>query len=172
MALFVLRAVSGSTLREQPRTMAVKTLAAAPSTSELGIFVLRIGLGIVFTMHGWQKLFQMGVPGVASFFGMIGVPAPEIAAAVVTILELTGGIMLLLGLFVRWIAIPLALDMLTAALVVHLPGGFFAPDGVEMVLLPLAGSVALILAGPGRFALDQIVLSPRSQTAPLVANTR
>ena len=119
---------------------------------------MRVGLGIVFLMHGWQKLFQMGIPGVSGFFGMIGVPVPELAAIVVSVLELAGGLAVLLGLFTRWVAIPLAIDMLVAALLVHLPGGFFAPDGVEMVLLPLAGSVTLALAGSGAFALDGLLM--------------
>jgi hypothetical protein len=36
-------------------------------------------------------------------------------------------------------------------------GGFFAPDGIEMVLLPLAGSIALTLTGPGAYALDGLL---------------
>src|SRR4051794_13081247 len=88
------------------------------SAAGLGLLVLRVGLGIVFAMHGWQKLFQMGIPGVAGFFGMIGVPAPEVAALLVSLIELLGGVALLLGLFIRWVAIPLAVDMLVAALLV------------------------------------------------------
>ena len=142
--------------------MDLKRSVDPTSNMGLGLLVLRLGLGFVFVMHGWQKLFEVGIPGVVSFFGMIGVPAPELAATFVPVLELAGGIMLLLGLFARWVAIPLALDMLVAALLVHLPGGFFAPDGVEMVLLPLAGSIALVLAVPGQFALDQVLIQTRS----------
>jgi len=136
----------------------------------LGLFVLRLGLGIVFVMHGWQKLFQMGIPGVAGFFGMVGVPAPEVAATLVSVVELAGGLALLIGLFTRWVAIPLAIDMLVAALLVHMQGGFFAPDGVEMVLMPLAGSIALVLAGPGSFTLDGLLT--RRQPANAVRNER
>ena len=41
----------------------------------------------------------------------------------------------------------------------HLPAGFFAPNGVELVFLLLGGSVAL--AGPGAFALDRLIARPR-----------
>src|SRR5690349_9371006 len=98
--------------------------------TSFGLLVLCVGLGIVFAMHGWQKLFQLGVPGVAGFFGMLGVPVPEVAAIVVSLLELIGGVTIVIGLFTRCLAIPLAIDMLVAALLVHIWGGFFAPNGV------------------------------------------
>lgn len=139
---------------------------AEPTTArtDLGLMVLRLGLGIVFFMHGWQKLFQMGIPGVTGFFGMLGAPVPMVAATLVTVLELVGGAMLIAGLFTRWVSIALAVEMLVAMLLVHLPGGFFAPDGVELVLTLLAGSVALALAGPGAYALDQIVTRQQPAT--------
>ena len=55
-----------------------------------------------------------------------------------------------------------ALDMLVASLLVHLPAGFFLPNGVELVLLLLAGAVALVLTGPGAFALDRLIAAPGS----------
>lgn len=131
------------------------------SRADLGLTVLRIGLGIVFLMHGWQKLFQMGIPGVSGFFDTVGIPAPMLVASAIIALELIGGAALLIGLFTRWVALAFAAEMLVAALLVHLPGGFFAPDGIEMVLLPLAGSIALALAGPGAYALGRIIAPQR-----------
>lgn len=140
--------------------------------TSFGLLVLRVGLGIVFAMHGWQKLFQMGIPGVAGFFGMLGVPAPEMAAVVVSLVELVGGMALVIGLFTRWVAIPLAIDMLVAALLVHIWGGFFAPNGVEMVLLPLAASIALVLAGPGALAVDGLPRKPAGGPAVSASGER
>ena len=127
---------------------------------ELGIAILRVAIGVTFFMHGWQKLFEMGVSGVAAFFGQLGIPAPMAAATVIVVLELVGGAALVAGLFTRWVAIPLALDMLVASLLVHLPAGFFAPNGVELVFLLLGGAAALALAGPGAFALDRLIARP------------
>ena len=56
-----------------------------------GIALLRIVVGIVFVMHGQQKLFEMGVGGVGGFFASLGVPAPQLAAVVVSLLETAGG---------------------------------------------------------------------------------
>ena len=64
---------------------------------------------------------------------------------------------LMLGLVTRWAAIPLAIDMLVAMAVVHLPGGFFLPNGIEYALTLLAGCLALSLLGPGAFALDNVM---------------
>jgi putative oxidoreductase len=140
--------------------------------ASFGLLVLRVGLGIVFAMHGWQKLFQMEIPGVAGFFGTIGVPVPEVAALLVSLVELIGGVALVIGLGTRWVAIPLAIDMLVAALLVHVWSGFFAPAGVEMVLLPLAGSIALLLAGPGALAIDGLLRKPASQPVTTVSSER
>jgi len=76
-----------------------------------GITVMRVVVGIVFLLHGGQKFFVWGFGGVAAFMGQIGIPAPMLAAVVVTLVEFLGGLALLLGLFTRWVAIPLAVNM-------------------------------------------------------------
>jgi putative oxidoreductase len=131
-----------------------------------GITALRVIVGVTFLMHGWEKLVLMGVPATAHFFGDLGVPLPLPAAAGVTGLEVVGGLALIAGLLTRWVAIPLALDMATAIVLVHLPLGFFSGDGgYELVLLLLVSSVALALTGSGAFALDGFVGQPRPRAA-------
>ena len=90
-----------------------------------GITVLRVVVGMVFLVHGGQKLFVFGFGGVAAFLGQVGIPAPGLAAVILTAVESLGGLALLLGLFTRWAAIPLAIVMLVAILTVHLKAGFF-----------------------------------------------
>jgi putative oxidoreductase len=122
-----------------------------------GIAVLRIAVGIVFLAHGGQKLFMVGFGGVAGFLGQLGIPAPMLAAVIVTLVEFLGGLALLLGLFTRWAAIPLALNMVVAILTVHLPGGFFLPDGYEYALTLLAANVALALLGSGEASVERLL---------------
>ncbi|MCB0192383.1 MAG: DoxX family protein [Anaerolineae bacterium] len=126
-----------------------------PISPEWGIAILRIVVGIVFLVHGYQKLFLMGFGGVAGFFGSLGIPLPMVAAIVVTLLEFFGGLALILGLFSRWIAIPLAIDMLVAIGTVHLANGFSVSNGgYEFVLTLMAASITLALAGSGALSID------------------
>ena len=134
-------------------------------TQPWGLTVLRIVTGVIFLMHAWQKLAIFSIPGFTGFLAQAGVPAPGSAAVVVIAVELIGGVALVLGLGTRWAALLLAFDMLVALLTVHLPGGFFVPEGIEFVLLLLAANVALALAGSGALALDAILPGRRS-TAP------
>jgi putative oxidoreductase len=123
--------------------------------------LVRIIVGVVFLAHGSQKLFSLGFQGVAGFFTQIGVPLPGVAAPVVTLVEVLGGIALLLGVLTRWAGILLALDMLGAIVFVHLKGGFFVPSGVEFVLTLLVLNVTLALAGPGNLAVDTLLAGRR-----------
>ena len=138
-------------------------------TAAWGLFALRVVVGLVFFMHGQQKLFDNGVDGVEQFFGSQGIPWPGLAAVVVTAVETLGGLALILGLFTRLVALLLAIDNLVATLVVHAENGFFVGNGgVELTLLLLAANVALILAGPGALAADNLLprgrgLSPRGR---------
>ena len=92
------------------------------------------------------------------------------------VLELVGGAALVIGLGTRVVALLLAIDMLGAILIYHLAHGFFAPDGVELVLLLLAGAVTLRSGRPGALALDGLLarpargsLAPAHGSAPLAA---
>jgi putative oxidoreductase len=118
------------------------------------ILPLRLVVGIVFVMHGGQKLFQFGLGGTTAFMGQLGLPLPGLAALVVIAVELGGGLAILLGLFTRVVAVLLAFDMLVALLTVHLRNGFFLPGGVEFVLTLLGGALSLAGLGPGPLSLD------------------
>ena len=119
-----------------------------------GLTVLRIVVGIVFLVHGYQKLFKFGFGGVAGMLGHIGIPLPHVAAVIVTLVEFVGGILLIAGLAVRVAAILLACDMIVAILKVHLPHGFYNQvGGFEFPLTLLAAVICLALAGGGALSL-------------------
>jgi putative oxidoreductase len=68
--------------------------------------------------------------------------------------EFLGGLALVLGLFARWAAGLLAINMAVALLTVHLKGGFFVPEGFEFVLTLLAACLALACLGSGALSVD------------------
>lgn len=122
-----------------------------------GITILRVIVGIVFLVHGSQKLFVFGFSGVAGFLSQIGIPAPGVSAVIVTAVEFLGGLALIFGLFTRWAAFLLVINMLVAILAVHLKGGFFLPNGYEYALTMLAANAGLALTGAGAAALDNVI---------------
>ena len=116
------------------------------SNESWAITILRIVIGIVFAAHGAQKLFQLGIHGVAGFFGAAGIPLPLASATIVTFVEFVGGILLIAGLLTRWAAALNAFDMVVAILVVHLKNGFFDQNhGFEYPLTLLAGATSCLL---------------------------
>jgi putative oxidoreductase len=130
-----------------------------------GIAAIRFIVGVVFLVHGSQKLFMFGFSGVAGFFGQAGIPLPAVSAVVVTLVEFLGGIALIVGLFTRWAALLLAINMLVAVLAVHLKGGFFLPRGYEYALTLLVTNIGLTLTGAGAFAVDNLLAKRRAAPA-------
>ncbi|HWP84357.1 MAG TPA: DoxX family protein [Terriglobia bacterium] len=151
----------------------VQELIHFPYFQGWGIAIVRIVTGIVFCVHGAQKFFVDGLATFAGFLSQYGIPAPHLFSPVVAAVELLGGLALIVGVFTRWAAIPLAINMLVAGAIVHLPNGFFLPAGYEYTLVLLAASVSLFLAGSGAFALDNILFrrtaKPTASHEPVMA---
>jgi putative oxidoreductase len=120
----------------------------------LGLLALRLIIGLVFIMHGGQKLFVKGLPAVAGFLGGLGMQPPAFWAALLTFSELAGGIALIVGVLTRFAALTLGVTMVVAIATVLVSKGFFLP-GYEFALTLLVATVALILTGPGRYAVDR-----------------
>lgn len=137
------------------------TQQAAVGTEDWGRLLLRIALGGVLFAHGLQKFTVMGVGQVGEFFASLGLPAPELAASLVSTLELVGGIALILGVLVRPIAVLAAAELLVASLTAH--DGFYADAGGWELPGVIALSLgALAVLGTGRIT----VLAPISRRIP------
>jgi putative oxidoreductase len=136
-------------------------LIASPIQQQFGIAILRIIAGVVFVAHGAQKVFVYGFGGVGGAFAQMGVPMPTVTGPIIALIELFGGVALIVGLFTRVAALALACDMLGAIILVHAAGGFFLPKGLEFVLMLLGSALALLFAGPGALSVDGALASRR-----------
>ena len=117
----------------------------------LGLLVIRASLGIIFFSHGYPKLAHSGA-GMQGFFVQHGLPGYFVYVA--GVLEVFGGILLVLGLFTRGAALLLALEMGVAIWKVHSAGGIYVVHDYEFPLALLAGSLALATVGAGLVSLD------------------
>ena len=125
---------------------------------DFAILCLRVGLGVIFTAHGMQKLFGAfggsGVSGFADSLKGMGFTPALFWAWVAALAEGLGGLFLLLGITPRISAGLIAIIMLVAIVKVHGPKGFFSMQGgCEYQFLILMTSVAIIIAGAGRFSV-------------------
>jgi len=131
----------------------------------VALTVLRVILGFLFAAHGWQKFNEWTIAGTQASFAKMGVPAADVMAPAIAVLELAGGIALILGILTRVVAALLVLDMLGALFLVHAPAGVFAANGgYELVLLLAAASFALALTGAGRLSLDRALFGRRPES--------
>jgi putative oxidoreductase len=119
------------------------------------LLVIRLALGAVFIAHGAQKFFVQGIAGTVGGFEQMGVPLPSITAPLVATVELAGGAAVLFGVATRLAALLLAIDMLGAIFIVHLPNGFFLPNGIEYALVLFSISLALVMSGAGLISIDR-----------------
>lgn len=123
-----------------------------------GSAVLRLAVGTIFVAHGAQMLFGvwggLGLSGTAAFMGQLGLGPGFPLALLVALVELVGGLMLIIGAFALFAALALAIVMGVAIWKVHLAAGFFLPAGYEYNIVLLGALISLMLTGPGAFSID------------------
>ena len=122
---------------------------------ECAMLILRIGIGVVFVGHGWDKVVTNGIDKVAGFFASMGIPSPTASAYFGGYVELIGGILLIVGLGTNIVSLLLSVVMAGAIYFVHLKDGFLSVDGggYEYPLVLLLVLLFFAAAGSGRFGL-------------------
>ena len=123
--------------------------------SAYGVALLRVSLGVMYLAHSViLKFLTFGLAGTAGFFVSIGLPGW--LAYVTFTAEAVGGVLLILGIQARWVALALTPVLFGAIIWVHAGSGwvFSAPGGGwEYPLFLIVLSIAQFLLGDGAFAL-------------------
>ncbi len=130
-----------------------------PDRTFRGMIFLRVAVGLIFILAGIRKFLEPAEMG-AGRFAEMGLPAPGFLGPFVGLCELLGGLGVLLGLYTRLSALPLAITMVFAIFLTKLSN--FADDGFIQGLhamrldgILLLSSLYLIYAGSGTLALDR-----------------
>lgn len=129
--------------------------STSQTTSQLGITLLRISLGIMWIAHAMLKWLVFTLPGTAQFFDSVGLPG--LLAYPVFTVELLGGLMLVLGIYARQVSLALTPVMAVAASV-HVHNGWVHTSpggGWEYPVFLVVASIALWLLGDGAAALKR-----------------
>jgi putative oxidoreductase len=131
---------------------------------------IRLIVGYGFMSHGVAKLAR-GADSFATILQAMNVPDPHFMAWATIMIEIVGGLAILLGAFVTLVSLPMAAVLLVAMFTVHLPYGFssikllavtsagaqFGPPGYETDLLYLLAIATLVLGGSGPLAIDNFL---------------
>lgn len=133
-------------------------------TQDLGLMVLRVGVGVILIAHGLRKAFGLwgggGPSGLRGALSELGFQHADILTYLAAGSQLAAGTLLVLGLFTPLggaIALAYLVNGLIANIAVQRDTGyigFFLPDGIEFEFLLIAAVSAVILAGPGRWGFD------------------
>ncbi len=138
-----------------------RTFKTATSSLQSPLLLLvRLYWGWQFIQTGWGKLHN--ISGVTNYFTQLGLPLPHLTVIFIALLEFGGGILMILGLASRLIAVPLIINMLVAYIVADREAllSFFKDPGKFYVADPytfLFASLMILVFGPGRFALDALI---------------
>ncbi len=120
------------------------------------LLFVRFVVAYGFYEPAMMKWSDMGA--VATWFGSIGIPFPTLNAYMAATTEITGVVLLTLGLFTRLISIPLIIVMIVAIVTVHLPNGFSAGNnGFEIPIYYILFLSLFASFGAGKFSLDHLI---------------
>ncbi|MEO3788102.1 DoxX family protein [Actinocorallia sp. B10E7] len=139
-----------------------------PAYDAIALFA-RCAVGVVFLVHGWQKV-ENGVNATSAAFDLTGVPLAKAAAVYSTFVELLGGVALIAGLGLPLVGALLFLNMAGAFAFVHYDRGLTGPEGSELVLVLAAASLLFAAGAGGRLTVDNALSVHRRRTAELAAD--
>ena len=140
------------------QNLAIPALAGFyESWREIAYLLLRVVTGGILLMHGWTKV-NTGFAGIAGYMSRNGLVPGEFFAGAAMFLETVGAACIVLGLFTRFFAAALAIEMAIALIVIHWSKGFgVGQGGYEYVLLLGIVLFAIAIRGGGRYSVDRFI---------------
>ncbi len=147
---------------------------AHPVVSDVGLLVLRLAVAAVFIAHGWGDVFDAGVSTNIQNYQDAGIPLAAVSAPFTAYIQLVGGILFLFGALTRLISVGFVIVMAGALFFVHLGEPLVMGQdgsGSGFAFIMCAVSIALLLAGPGRFSIDHL-FAARGERAVGTVGTR
>jgi putative oxidoreductase len=127
-----------------------------------GITRIRVVMGCMLMYSGYLKLIAL-TPTIG-FFGMLQIPAPGVIAPIIAAGEVLGGLLLLVGLGMRYVPFWFIAMFIVTTFYVKLPreAPIFGYDAARIDIMLLIGNVMLLLEGAGAFALDTYLARRRA----------
>ncbi len=127
------------------------------SWRDIAYTIVRVIIGYILFMHGWVKV-TTGVAGVTAYMAKQGLEPATVFAVAAMFLETIGCICIIIGLFTRFFAAALAVELGIAFAVVHFKAGFAAnKGGFEYVLLLGIVMFAIAIRGGGPYSADRMI---------------
>ncbi len=122
----------------------------------IALLLARLAVAYGFYEPAMMKWADMAA--VAKWFGSMGIPFPTLNAYMAATTEITGVVLLTLGLFTRLISIPMIVIMIVAIVAVHLPNGFSAGNnGFEIPVYYMLFLLIFVSFGAGKLSLDYLI---------------
>ena len=135
--------------------------------NDVGLLILRLAVAAVFIAHGWGDVFEAGVSTNIQNYRDAGIPLPALAAPYTAYIQLVGGIVFVFGALTRPLSAGFIVVMAGALLFVHRGEPLvMQPDGsgAGFAFIMCAASIALLLLGPGRLSIDNLISERRART--------
>jgi putative oxidoreductase len=135
------------------KVLSLLRLDFLPRSVDAGLLILRVWLGLSMALlHGKAKL--LGYSQMAGRFPDVTGLGSSVSLSLAIFAELVCGLLLVLGLFTRFAALNLVITMAVAFFVAHAATLAPGPKSGELAFIYLAGFIALLVAGGGRYSLD------------------
>ena len=149
------------------RDDSVAIMFGRPLAPTWGITLVRVTMGIILIVASWEKFNAGGLFGFSAGIANFGLPLPQFFGPFITLLELIGGILMLVGFGARWVALLFICEFAVNVFVLKMqrPPPFGGWDSMRIDLMMLATEIAVVLVGPGQLALENLLLRRRGASS-------